>query len=123
MSHTLPLFDQVPAPQAMRTAASPIDERRRAMNAAFEHADERWRTEYEAFILRFLTNRGPATAERIRTAYERTSLPQTRKSKRASGAIFVALRRAGKIREAGRETSRLYGNGLVRYEVTNNGEY
>lgn len=119
MNNVLPLFDQVQLPPPPRPA-DPLVERRNAMDAAFEHSDERWREEYTAFILRWLARNGPGTAEQIRTEYEMTSLPQTRKSKRASGAIFVALRRSGKIRVLGKEQSKLYGNDLTKYELAIN---
>lgn len=112
----LPLFAGVPIEPV--PPADPLRERRKAMDAAFAAADERWREEYTAFVLRFLVCYGRATAETIRLAYEaRPELPQTSKSKRASGAIFTQLRRMGRIREVGRELSRKYGNGLAVYEL------
>lgn len=114
---SLPLFDRVQQLAAV-PATDPLKEREAARDAAFAHADDRWKEEYTAFILRFLGANGPATAENIRTAYESTNLPQTSKSKRASGAIFVTLKREGKIRKVGKDMSKLYGNELDRYELS-----
>lgn len=110
-----PLFDQPePAPKQSPTL---LEQRREAMQATYDHADEQWKEEYEAFIVRYLRSYGRATAEHIRTAYEKAGLPQTNKSKRASGAIFTRLRRKKVIREVGRERSQIYGNFIPVLEL------
>lgn len=114
--NALPLFENVQVPER-GPKPDPVKERRRVMEAAFEHADERWKAEYEAFILRWLERHGRGTAEEIRTAYEAAGLPAVSKSKRASGGIFVRLRRRGQIREVGKVRSKIYGNDLAVYSL------
>jgi hypothetical protein len=111
----LPLFDSQPEPA--RRAPSPLQLRRKRIREAFASADAKWQTAFSAFIVSYLASHGAATAEQIRIAYEKTSLPQPTGSKRASGAIYARLRASGTIKEVGREMSRMYGNGLVKYEI------
>jgi len=111
----LPLFDSQPLPA--RRAPSPLQLRRKRIREAFANADAKWRDAFSAFIVSYLASHGAATAEQIRVAYEKTSLPQPTGSKRASGAIYARLRANGTIKEVGREMSRIYGNGLVKYEI------
>lgn len=111
----LPLFDNAPAAEFI-PPADPLKERRKAMDAAFRYADERWRESYPTFILRWLERNGSGTAEDIRLAYDAdTNNPPLSKSKRASGAIYTTLRRQGKIREIGKQRSKKYGNDLAVY--------
>ena len=105
------LFSDVPT----QPPPSPLKQREAAMKAAYDAADERWRVEFEAFILRYLSKHYDATAEEMRIAYEASGLPSTPNSKRASGKIFKELRKAGVIKEVGTRRSRLYGNFLVTY--------
>lgn len=97
---------------------NPLAKRRHARDAAYDAADEDWKVKYEFFILQYLAMHRDGTAEDIRLAYEDRGLPQTSGSKRASGGIFVRLRKAGKIRETGKRKSRLFGNDLTVYERT-----
>jgi hypothetical protein len=107
------LFAGMPTP----AKSSPLDVRFDAMRAAEDKASDEWKREYEAFILRYLEKIGNATAEDIRLQYEYNGLPQPGNSKRASGAIFVRLARAGKIRQVGYKRSQNYGNDLKVYEL------
>jgi hypothetical protein len=104
-------------PEPARRSPSPLQLRRKRIREAFANADAKWRDAFEALIVSYLASHGAATAEQIRIAYEKTSLPQPTGSKRASGAIYARLRAAGTIKEVGREMSRIYGNGLVKYEI------
>lgn len=112
----LPLFDGCNLP-SQRPTEDPLEARRRAEAAAFEKANAAWKSAYRDFILKYLEWNGPSTAEQIRIGYEKSFLPQQTGSKRASGAIFRSLMNEGLIRKCGRETSKLYGNELVRYEL------
>lgn len=98
----------------------PLTVREQAMQAAYAAADERFRTEYRAFVLRYLTKHADGSAEEIRLAYERSGLPRPR-VKRASGQIFKDLRKEGLIVECGKRRSRLYGNDLATYRKATNG--
>jgi hypothetical protein len=102
---TMPPQPPQPDPLAIREAA---------MKAAYDAADERFREEYRAFVLRYLGKHVDGTAEEIRLAYERSGLPGPR-CKRASGQIFRELRRDGAIVECGKRRSKLYGNDLATY--------
>ncbi len=98
----------------------PLADRRKAMKQAFDHADERWKEEYTAFIVRWLGLNGAGTGEDIRLAYEsEPTRPQVSNSKRASGGIFARLRRQGTIREIGKRRSKKYGNDLAVYALRN----
>lgn len=113
-----PLFDGVSMRMAMeQPQPDPLSLRREAMDAAFEHADEKWREAYEQFILQFLALHGEASAETIRKAYmaDKTK-PQARKQQ-ASGRLFVKLRHRKQIVAVGREPSKKFGNYLVVYRL------
>lgn len=112
--NTLPLFTNQPEP--VRPAPSPIAVRRKRIKEAFANADAEWRKRYRSYILQFLAS-GPATAEDVRLSYRQSGLPQTVGSQRASGAIFIALKREGLIREVGKRRSRIYGNDISLYEA------
>jgi hypothetical protein len=101
------LFDTQPPPKP-----HPLTLRDQAMQAAHDKATEAWRAAYTAHILAYLRQHGRATAEQIRLSYDG---PEAEASQRASGAIFLRLRRDGRICEVGRVKSAIYGNYLVQY--------
>ena len=94
---------------------TPIERRMRAMSAAEQAADEIWRRDYPQFVLDWLANFGPGTAEDIRLAWEKRGRVSPGSSKRASGAIYKRLMAEGHITVVGRELSKLYGNELRVY--------
>ena len=97
--NTLPLFDQaqraaVAEPKAKRGRQPHID-------AAFEHADRRFREEYEQILMIFVERGMEFTGEDVQKEYRsRTWLPQPREW-RATGGIFQKLKRRGVIRQVG----------------------
>lgn len=105
------LFTGAPTPQQ---PPNPLDARNEAREAAYAAADEQWREEYTRHILQYLASHDDGTAEDIREAY---TGPQTPNSQRASGQIFLKLRRAGRIRMVGSRKSRLYGNLITIYRL------
>lgn len=88
-----PLFDD----QGHNLPATPPAEakskvtRQKQIDAAFEHADARFREEYERLVLRFVSQGRSFTGEDVSDAYrERPYLPQPR-NWRATGGIFQKL--------------------------------
>jgi hypothetical protein len=99
-----------PAPE------TPLEKRFAAAEASYEKSDDEWKAEYEAFILKYLALHEDATAEDIRLAFEKDeSNPEPGKSKRASGQIFIRLRKAKRIHRVGKRRSAIYGNDLTVY--------
>lgn len=111
------LFREMP-PIAPQT--DPLEERRKAMQRAYDAAEERWKEEYTAFILWYLGKHNDGTGEEIRLAFENAGYKSSPNSKRASGAIFVSLKKKGVIKEVGKRKSILYGNDLSLYSLVRN---
>jgi coproporphyrinogen III oxidase len=95
---------------------TPMDRRYEAIRAAEDAADERWKAEYEAFILRFAEKASePFTAEEVRTAFASDPRNPQTKSQQASGGLFQRLAKQGKLKKAGVKISKIYGNYLQSY--------
>lgn len=89
--------------------------RQEQIDATYDNAHEAWKESYEQFVLDFAAKAiEPFSAETVRLVYEATDLPQTHK-KQASGKLFQRLVKEGKLREAGMERSKIYGNKIQQY--------
>ena len=94
------LFGGVPA-AVVSPPVDPMQARREAMDAAFEHADEAFREEYESLVRLFADRGIEFTGEDVQNEYKsRSHLPQLREW-RATGAIYLRLKRQGVIRQTG----------------------
>lgn len=86
--------DHTPPPASLPD--DPMAARRRAMNAAFDHASEAFRTEYTALVMRFVAEGKEFTGQDIQETYKRRHMPLPR-NWRASGGIIQGLIRKGVI--------------------------
>jgi hypothetical protein len=102
----LPLFDNTPSPAFV--PPSPAQTREEAMKAAFAHADERFRTEYRAFILRFAERNETFIAEECCHSYRSDPRNPLPRDWRASGGIFQSLLKQGLLEQVG------YGRSVKR---------
>lgn len=94
------LFGGIPAPQPV-PVPDPMQARHDAMTAAFEHADEVFREKYEELVIWFAGRGIEFIGEDVQNEYKRRSyLPQPREW-RATGAIYLKLKRRGVIRQIG----------------------
>jgi hypothetical protein len=108
----LPLFDtfqQGSASTAPARRPTPEDTRELAMERAFAHADERFKEEYRAFVLRFAERHETFIAEDCQLLYrDRYDLPQPREW-RCTGQIFRQLLKEGLIKRIGFGWSKMRG--------------
>lgn len=90
-----PLFDGIP--QAVTPPPAPIKTREEKIKAAFVAADERFKEEYRAFVLRVAEKSDDFTAEQCQLAYrDILGMPQPREW-RSTGKIFRELMKSGLI--------------------------
>lgn len=95
----LPLFEGVPiqAAPASPPGRSDAEARAEAMRAAFEAADEVFKREYRAFVLRYAATHETFIAEQAADAYRDCEhLPQPREW-RSTGGVIQSLEKEGLI--------------------------
>ena len=114
------LFGGIPTPPPV-PAPDPMQARHDAMTAAFEHADEIFREKYEDLVIWFASRGIEFIGEDVQNEYKRRSyLPQPREW-RATGAIYLKLKRRGVIRQTGFRT-RNQGSMTATYRGTGNND-
>ena len=87
---------------------------KRLMDESLARQGEAFKEAFTAYIIRFLTLKGPSTSEEIRAAYEKTSNPQPAKGRwQGLGRIYITLRENRTIEEVGKRRSKLHGNDIA----------
>lgn len=91
------------------------DERRQKLiDESLARQGEAFKEAFTAYIIRFLTLKGPSTSEEIRAAYEKTSNPKPAQGKwQGIGKIYSKLRENKTIKEIGKRRSKLHGNDIA----------
>lgn len=100
----MPLFDGAPMPETVRQPSA-IETRMDAMRAAEEHANELFKAEYEAFLLRYAERHDVFASEDVQFAYKALRHMPQPKEWRASGGITQRLIRKGKLHIVGSRKS------------------
>jgi hypothetical protein len=116
------LFGEPAIEQPAKTMLDTMTERKAAMGAAFEHADERFKEEYLRLVMRFVEQGKEFIGEDVQKAYkkERPRLPLPREW-RCVGAIYQGLIRKGTIVRIG-YGKRNQGNATAIYKGVRNGD-
>lgn len=108
------LFSDSPYPDRQARKRSPRDVRKDAQDAAFKNADEKFKAQYEGFVIKYAQDHGEFTAEDCQLAYKQTPNPQPREW-RASGGIFVRLVNRGILKRCGTGWSGIRGVPIPKY--------
>ncbi len=76
--------------------------RKTAMEAAYDHAGEAFKTHYESLLMEFVESGKEFTGNDVGEAYRaKKHLPQPKKDFRATGYMYSALRENGRLEIVG----------------------